>query len=192
MAANSSIEANRSPGTLASAWRQTASSPAGTFARSADTAGTGSWQMRSSSSCTFTPRYGGRPVSISNRMAPRLYTSLAGPMRSSAPWACSGGMYAGVPMTAPTWVSRSPSAGPQSASAGRSAVWARKARPKSVTTGSFRRSNRMFPGFRSRWTMPWRWASAIPRATAAATAAARAGGNGPSRLITSVRVGPGA
>ena len=44
---------------------------------------------------------GGVPVRISYSSAPRAYTSERGPTRSCWPWACSGGMYDGVPTTAP-------------------------------------------------------------------------------------------
>ena len=50
------------------------------------------------------PTYGGWPVRIAHRIAPRPNTSLRSSTWSTAPIACSGGMYAGVPSTLPAWV----------------------------------------------------------------------------------------
>ena len=68
------------------------------------------------------------------------------PSSSCSPEACSGLMYAGVPMTIPVCVRRSPSA----------ALTAR-AIPKSVTIGS-PSCSMMFSGLMSRCTTPRPWA----------------------------------
>src|SRR5262249_61894901 len=74
---------SRAPGTSGRSWEGGTSLPAMTCARvSAEEA----------------PRKGGAPVSISYRIHPRAYTSLAG-VRVARPWTCSGDMYAGVPAT---------------------------------------------------------------------------------------------
>ena len=54
-----------------------------------------------STSVSASPANGGRPVRISYRIAPSPKMSVAGPIRSSRPSACSGAMYAGVPTTWP-------------------------------------------------------------------------------------------
>ena len=50
------------------------------------------------------PTYGGLPVRMTHRIAPRPNTSECLPIWSIAPMACSGGMYAGVPRIAPACV----------------------------------------------------------------------------------------
>ena len=51
------------------------------------------------------PRYGGLPVRISHRIAPRPKTSARRSRWAMSPLACSGGMYAGVPRIEPASVS---------------------------------------------------------------------------------------
>ena len=78
-------------------------------------------------------------------VAPRENTSAGGP--TSSPRACSGAMNSGVPTTAPVAVS------PPVASR-------IVATPKSVRNGRPASSNSTLAGLMSRWTIPWRWASA--------------------------------
>src|SRR5262249_20700537 len=55
--------------------------------------------------------YGARPVSNWYNVAPRLNTSLAGPTCAQSPRACSGLMYAHVPITWPGTVASAFAAG---------------------------------------------------------------------------------
>ena len=114
--------------------------------------------------------YGATPARARYMSAPIAYTSA----RSSTGFAeaCSGGMYAGVPMMAPTdvkWALTdfSPAAGlglPESGSDMSS--FRSLARPQSMTTVSPNRPTRILAGLRSRWTIRWLWAYAIASATA--------------------------
>src|SRR5437660_309341 len=66
----------------------------------------------------------------------------------------------------------------------------RLARPKSVTFGMPSRVSMMLAGLRSRWTIPWVWATCIAREIMAASDAAR-----PPRapgIIVSLSIEPGA
>jgi len=93
-------------------------------------------------------------------VAPRLYTSLAGPSRSSWPAACSGLMNAGVPIAAPGSVALLPDAdgGRKVASPDVSGVPITFATPQSTTSVSPYRPTMMLPGLISRWSTPRLWA----------------------------------
>ena len=116
---------------------------------------------------------GTRPVSISNAMQARAYWSARA--SSAFPIACSGAMYDGVPMTVPVAVS------PETESALR-------ARPKSASSGRPAVSRRTFPGFTSRWRIPFAWAWSSAAAIAASHGTACGGGTGP--VILSLRDPP--
>ena len=93
------------------------------------------------------------PMAAKVSTAPRLNTSLGGP--TWWPWACSGDIKAGEPITSPVPVS----------------VVASAAReiPKSMTRGPSS-ANSTFDGFRSRCTMPAAWIAPKPSASPAASA----------------------
>ena len=65
-----------------------------------------------------------------------------------------------------------------------SSVLMARAMPKSVTFTSPSGVMRMFPGFTSRWTTPWRWAKASAAATPAPMRAIRSGSIGGSSRST--------
>ena len=125
-----------------------------------------SWRVDSESA----PTYGGRPVRTAHRMAPRPNTSLRASIWSTAPMACSGGMYAGVPSTLPVRVAspapRSESIADAAAVASSPAVGSpgpaagprTLARPQSMTWTSPNAPTMTFAGFRSRWITPRPWA----------------------------------
>ncbi len=117
------------------------------------------------------PVYGGRPVRISARIAPRPKTSARSSSVSSWPRACSGAMYAGVPRTEPA---RDSSASepvlavrttPESSrtrrtrSSSATPAWSSTlASPQSITWTSPKLPTMMFDGLRSRWITPQLWA----------------------------------
>ena len=88
----------------------------------------------------LSPVNGGWPVSIVMSRQPTPYRSLAGPARR--PVACSGDMYAALPITACVAVNAAPR--PDSC-----------AMPKS-TTVAWLPFTITLAGFTSRWTSPWR------------------------------------
>ena len=113
---------------------------------------------------TVSPSNGFAPATHSYRMTPSAHTSACGPTNFARPTACSGAMYAGVPMNACDCV--------------RSVV-PRFASPKSATFGSPSAVRSTFAGFRSRWTMPSACAAATPRAIFSTSTAASRSGMGP-------------
>ena len=122
--ANWAAVANRSAGSFASALMTACSTQGGTASRTERSGGTGSVKHFTMIAWAVGPVNGVRPASISYSTHPRLYTSLR-PSSSTAPPACSGLMYAGVPTEVPVWVS-------VSAAAALTAL----AMPKSVTMAS--------------------------------------------------------
>ena len=107
-------------------------------------------------------------------MAPRAKTSARASIRSTSPFACSGGMYAGVPMTLPARVSES---GVRSDSMRERGSWGVAlssrgtrglhpplgrtfASPQSMTCTSPNAPTMTFAGLRSRWMTPLLWAKA--------------------------------
>ena len=130
-----------------------------------------------STSQVVSPVNGRTPASISYSITPIAHTSAPGPTNLAPPRACSGAMYAGVPMTAPVCV--------------RSAPPPRLASPKSATFSTPAASRRTFPGFRSRWTMPSAWAAPTPAAICPIRPAATAGATRPASRPRSARVPPG-
>jgi hypothetical protein len=102
------------------------------------------------------PSKGLRPVSISNSTQPNAQTSLR--LSADRPFACSGLMYAAVPMIIPARVDPSVIVGESSIEAVRSGSMA-FARPKSSTLTTPSGVMAMLAGFRSRWTMPLSWAA---------------------------------
>jgi len=141
-AAKSAAVTHRSAGVRASALASAASTPGGTVSRTTEIRGSGSLSFLAITICGVSPMYGGSPPSISYSTQPSEYKSER-PSRSWLPAACSGLMYAGVPIESPVSVSR---ALPAAAIA--------LAIPKSATT-AWPLSSRMFSGLMSRWTTPW-------------------------------------
>ena len=84
-----------------------------------------------------------RPARQRNITAPIAKTSVRASMSYVLPRACSGGMYAAVPMTVPAAVAACPYAGSR-----------RRARPKSRTLICPVFSEKRFAGLMSRWTTP--------------------------------------
>ena len=99
------------------------------------------------------PAKSGFPVSISKQATPNAQMSAR--VSTRRPVACSGAMYAAVPMIVPTWVARAVSVGEVIAFAldappGSIAF----ANPKSSTFTVPSGRTLMFAGFRSRWMIP--------------------------------------
>ena len=141
--ANRAVVRYRSAGTFASARRIAPSTVSGMVARTIDGGDTWSSECRAMIACAVGPVNGGSPTSISYVTHARLYSSLR-PSISAFPVACSGLMYAGVPMTVPVWVSGRPSPAALNA----------RAMPKSATT-ALPPDSMMFSGLMSRCTTPW-------------------------------------
>ena len=124
---------------------------------------------------------GGWPVSISARMQPKAYTSVAGVVGRARH--CSGAMYFGVPSTPPSLVSW---------------VWlpapCSEAMPKSNSRACHSRpllsSMSTLEGLRSRCTTPIWWAAARPRRMATPTLREASRPSPLERLITRRSVGP--
>ena len=98
----------------------------------------------------------------------------------SAPIACSGAMYSGVPITTPVVVSLV------------AATWRSgsiifeipKSSSFTKSLDSSWSSRKMLSGLRSRWTMPLAWAAPTALSTCRMMPIARFGGSGPSLSIT--------
>ena len=131
------------------------STVSGIAARTIDGGDTESSECRAMIACAVDPVNGGSPTSISYVTHSRLYSSLR-PSISTLPVACSGLMYAGVPMTVPVCVMWC--ASPAALSA--------RAMPKSATT-AVPPESMMFSGLMSRCTTPWLCAYASAPATSA-------------------------
>ena len=121
-----------------------------------------------------------RPESISYSTAPKAQTSVR---RSTAlPRACSGDMYAAVPMTTPARVAAAVIVGECVASGeDRSAVIA-FARPKSRTLTLPSGRSFTLAGFRSRWTIPFSCAASSAAAIWRAMPSASSMGIGPPAM----------
>ena len=109
---------------------------------------------------TSSPSKGRRAVNISSNTTPNAHRSLR--LSITFPAACSGLMYAAVPMMTPrsvkaglVIVGASASTAPSLAASESSAFASPKSRTFTVPSGL----TLMFAGFRSRWTMPWLWAA---------------------------------
>ena len=112
------------------------------------------------------PLCGGRPVSTKHRIPPRPNTSLCS-VASAAPPACSGAMYAGVPIARPSSVRLRfgtlicvvppPSRGsaPGDRDCGDASTFAS---PQSITWTRPPSETITLLGVRSRWTTPLAWA----------------------------------
>ena len=87
--ANWEMVANRSAGTLASAFSTARSNATGTDGRALRIGGGGSIERRAMRAWTVGPANGGLPASISYNTHPRLYRSLR-PSIVTSPPACSG------------------------------------------------------------------------------------------------------
>jgi len=162
----------------------TASSARGSPATRARRDGGSSLSTRPST-CAVPPTNGRSPARHSYRMTPSAHTSAAGPTNLASPFACSGAMYAGVPITAFVCVrSDAPRfASPKSVTLGVKANGLREPAGSSCVlspAGSHRPFARStLAGFRSRWTMPRSCAAATPRAIRATSAAAARGSSRP-------------
>ena len=119
------------------------------------------------------PSNGAVPVAANASTLPSEKTSLAGPI-SRLP-ACSGDMYAGVPMVVFVAVSAPPC----------------KAReiPKSITRGPSA-AMRMLPGLRSLWTRPRPWIACSASIRPPASRQTAASGSGPAVPTSSESDGP--
>ena len=107
---------------------------------------------------------GGLPVRMTARIAPSPKTSLRGSIRSIAPSACSGGMYAGVPITLPACVTKPSASRSERISCALAGSYASHsvasplgrlastlASPQSMTWTSPKLPTITLPGFKSRW-----------------------------------------
>lgn len=113
-------------------------------------------------------------------------------LSTAFPRACSGAMYAAVPMTTPIRVEADVKVGEFCGSAGESSVGdIAFARPKSRTFTVSSAAILMLAGFKSRWTMPRSWAASSASASCRARDTASASGSGP-RAIRTVRSSPSA
>ncbi len=136
---------NRSAGALASARMTARTTLTGASGRTVPSGGTESARWRAITACGVAAVNGGRPASISYSTHPSEYSSLR-PSTSPPPAHASGLMYSGVPITKPASVRRC-----------RVVEVTPRATPKSAMA-AWLSSNRMFSGFTSRWTTPWRCA----------------------------------
>ena len=144
------------------ALRQMASSGAGTRDSSRRAAGDSPRLTRPPTSSAASA--GGQAVSMKWSVAPRPYTSLAGP--TAPPAACSGLMYAGVPTASPSTVSEpsgqpcgGPGASPLAVDSMPPRDWPMSlANPQSTTRVSPNSPSMMFVGLMSRWSTPRLWA----------------------------------
>jgi len=116
---------------------------------------------------------GSLPVAANARTAPRLKMSLGGP--ASRPWACSGDMNPGEPITIPVRVSALESMDREI--------------PKSISRGPSSASS-TFDGFRSRCTSPAEWMATSPSARPTASISTTPGDNGPWASTSAAREGP--
>ena len=153
--------------------------PAGTFDGRRSQSGSRS-RMAASVSASVSRPNALRAVNISYTTQPNAHTSLRESRRS--PRACSGLIYAGVPVTTP-----SPVAGGMRASRGSGA--SALARPKSSTFTVPAAVSLMLPGLRSRWTMPLSCAASSASAIWRANSSATSSGKGPPES-QSANVGP--
>ncbi len=111
------------------------------------------------------PTKGGRPQRMTHRTPPRPHASAGGP--AGRPRVCSGDMNSGVPRIVPVAVRRLRSC-------------TSRASPKSMSFPPPCGSTRMFPGLRSRWTIPRACAWASPRATSRRARTASRGSRSPA------------
>ena len=176
-AASSPVEANRSSGRLAIAFRTTSSSLVGRPGTRSLALGGGSVKCAITLASNPVDANGTRPVSAWNSTHPNAYTSVRA--STAAPRICSGERYAGVPAYRP-----SPGV----------CVWAIGTEsPKSVreTCSSPEASaTRMLPGLTSRWTSPCACAASRASATCETMRTAAPTGNRPRRWISSCSDAP--
>lgn len=118
--------------------------------------------------------YGWRPVAATAAIRPREKTSAAGVC--SWPFACSGDMNCGVPISPPLRVSWVASAA--------------RAMPKSMIQGPSE-PMRMLLGFRSRWITPALCTACSASAAQPVSWSTVGSGSGPCRASTRSRAGPG-
>ncbi len=150
-----STAAGRSPGRAAQALSTRSIMGVGRSGRKSRSDGSRPAATLESVSAGVCPRSGCPPASSSYSTMPAEYTSLGGPTRR--PDACSGDMYATVPITSPSCVSVSASM--------------RRAMPKSMTLTCPSLASITFCGLTSRWMMPWLCANARALSSSAPTAA---------------------
>jgi hypothetical protein len=143
--ANARAVGNRSVGSFARARSTARSTNGGTSGAWVRSRGTVRAACLTRSAREVGPSNGARPDTISKRTQPRAYTSVRA-STSPVPNACSGLMYAGVPIARPVPVSRS---APAASTA--------RAMPKSATM-AWSPARRMFSGLISLWTTPRSWA----------------------------------
>ena len=160
--ATSSALAYRADRSRCSARSATAASSGGASCKTERTRGGASLITFSITEYADPPSNGGRPVRISNRIAPRLHTSLRSSISSSFPAACSGLMYDGVPSACPAIVAsaRIASVSRRSCFPFTSFSPRALARPQSSTTVSPNCPTITLSGLRSRCTTPRLWAYA--------------------------------
>ena len=105
-------------------------------------------------SLTVSPVYIARPVSISAKTTPKAQMSAR--LSTVFPRACSGDMYAAVPMITPACVARMVSVGESAGLSPEAGSFdSAFASPKSSTLAWPSAESLILAGFRSRWTTPF-------------------------------------
>ena len=120
-----------------------------------------------------------RPDSISNSTAPKAQTSVR--RSTTLPRACSGDMYAAVPITTPARVAAAVIVGECVASGEDRSTVIAFARPKSRTLTLPSGRSLTLAGFRSRWTIPFSCAASSASAIWRAMPSASSIGMRPAR-----------
>ena len=165
----------RSSGSLA---RQVSTSRSSRRGRPGRTSGSGagsSFRIDPMTLACPSPSKGRVPVSISYSVAPKAKTSERA--STGFPSSCSGDMYCSVPSRLPSAVSAARVGAPEGSSSAAPGSRSR-ASPKSSSFTPADESITL-PGFRSRWTMPCRWAASSASATSPAIRSASSAGSAP-------------
>ena len=138
---------------------------------------------------TSSPANGFCPVSISNSTAPKAHTSAR--LSTTFPLACSGAIYAAVPITIPICVAAAVNeiVGDCDRAGSLASGWNAFANPKSSTFTVPSSFTFTLAGFRSRWMTPCSCAASNASAICFAMGSASSTGIGPC-LMRSASVGP--
>ncbi len=135
--------------------------------------------ISASVSVTLSPLNAMVPANISKRTHPKPQMSAR--RSTGRPFACSGGMYAAVPMMTPACVARFGSVGELRMSELTTGPSSALARPKSSSLTVPSALTFMFAGFTSRWTMPRSCAYSRASQICFAMGSASSAGIGPAR-----------